>query len=91
MGEFERLRARVESILDLADEQLVLQERGRLRLAVEERHGDWFALVGGLPMQTHAERLVGLVGDADRELSPEQVRELEGLIRRRLPRYPAPP
>jgi hypothetical protein len=65
MGEFEHLRARVEGLLDLADDQLVLQERGRLRLAFEERHGDWFALVGGLPMQTHAQYLVLLFEEAD--------------------------
>jgi hypothetical protein len=91
MGEFERLRARVEALLDQADEQLVsLQERGRLHLTLEERHGYWFALVGGLPIQAQAEYLVLLLDEAGRALSPAQVRELEALMRRRLPRYPEP-
>jgi hypothetical protein len=67
-----------------------LQERGRLRLTLEERHGYWFALVGGLPIQAQAEYLVLLLDEAGRALSPAQVRELEALMRRRLPRYPEP-
>lgn len=88
MGKLEDLRTETGRLLDLADDQLVLQERTRLRMAVDERHGDWFSLVGGLPMQELAVLLVELLADADRELPPDQVRELEALIRKRLPKYP---
>lgn len=86
--ETEHFRAQTERLLDLADEQLDLQERDRLRLAIVERRGDWFALVGGMPAQELAERFTALLADADRELPPDQVGELEALIRGRLPKYP---
>jgi hypothetical protein len=86
--EVEPFRDQLEGLLDLADEQLDRRERDRLRLVIGQRHGDWFAWVGGLPVQQLAERLIGLLEDADKELTPEQVRELESLIRKRLPVHP---
>lgn len=88
MAELDDFRAETERLLALADDQLALQERARLRAAIEERQGDWFALVGGTSVQGFAERLAGLLAEADRELPPDQVRELEALIRKRFPKYP---
>ena len=88
MTELEHFRAQTERLLDLAADQLVLQERDRLRVAIDQRHSDWFALVGGTSVQGLAERFTALLADADRDLSPDQVRELEALIKKRLPKYP---
>ena len=45
-------------------------------------------MVANSPVQGLTERLTGFLDDADRELPPGQVRELEALIRERLPKYP---
>ena len=47
MDDLEHFRAQVERLLDLADEQLVSQERDWLRAAVEQPPERWFAVVGG--------------------------------------------
>ena len=88
MTELEDFRAQTERLLDLADERLDDGERDRLRSAIEQRHGDWLPMVANSPVQGLTERLTGFLDDADRELPPGEVRELEALIRERLPKYP---
>ena len=90
MATLEDFRSEVERLLDQAEAQFVLQERGRLREAITHRRGDWLALVGGLPMQGLASELVELLARADRALTREEVRDLEKVIRKRLPYYPPP-
>ena len=81
----QRFRAQTDRLLDLVDERLDDGERDRLRAAVEQRHGDWLPVVANTPAQGLTERLTGFLAHADRELPPDQVRELEALIRERLP------
>jgi hypothetical protein len=86
MAELEHFRAQTERLLDLADERLDEGKRDQLRSAVEQRHGDWLPMVANTPVQGLTQRLTEFLADADRELPPEQVGELEALIRERLPK-----
>ncbi|HEY7563091.1 MAG TPA: hypothetical protein VH650_13030 [Gaiellaceae bacterium] len=88
MATLEDFRSEVERLLDRAEGHFVLQENGRLREAIDNRHGDWLAIVGGLPIQGLAAEFVDLLARADRALSLGEVRELEKVIRKRLPYFP---
>jgi hypothetical protein len=88
MAKLEDFRSEVERLLDQAEAQFVLDENGRLREAIDNRHGDWLAIVGGLPMQGLAGQFVDVLARADRTLTLGEVRELENMIRKRLPYFP---
>ena len=88
MNDFGNYRSQIERLLDLAEEQLTEGQRDRLRVAIERRHEDWLRIAGDTPVHNLAERLIGQLAEADRDLAGEQVRDLEALISERLPASP---
>jgi hypothetical protein len=75
----------IERLLDLAHEQLDDPERRRLRATITARYGDWEIIARGTAVHNPAERLVGQLADADAELAPDEVRQLEARVYERLP------
>jgi hypothetical protein len=82
--------AGIDVLLERADEQLTAAERARLRVAIEYRHGDWEGIAHQAPVLGFAIRFVSQLADAEVELSPEEVRQLEARIGERLPENPPP-
>jgi hypothetical protein len=84
--EYEHFRAGIERRLELAQKELDVDDLARLRFAVQSRHGEWLRFVGHKPLvKKHAESLIALLADADKELRPNQARDLEALVLERLP------
>lgn len=84
--EFEFHQRGIERLLELVHERgLTVLDGDRIRFAVEKRHGEWERMLGGRAGANLGGRFVAAMLAADRELSPEQVGELEALIVKGLP------
>jgi hypothetical protein len=88
VSEFDAFRDQLLRLLDLADERdLTDVARDRLHQAIKLRHGDWLGQVVGTPAEDLGRRLVAQLAEADNELPPAQVEELEALVLARLPQF----
>jgi hypothetical protein len=75
---------------NIDDQDLSVAERDRLRMAFDHaRKGDSDREAPQLSpeLQGFHERIIGFLSAADLELSPEQVADLEALVREHLPSY----
>jgi hypothetical protein len=86
--ELNAFRDEVRTLLARAHDQLNDQERERLRAVIDQRHGDWPKLARDTSAEHLAWRLIGQLEEAEQELAPDQVRELESLIKGDLPKGP---
>jgi hypothetical protein len=92
MDDLAAFRAGLEAVFRNMDEQgLSDAARDRIRVAVEHTRKrepkETAPLLTG-QLQGFHDRIVGYLEDADKEFPPEQVQDLEVLIREHLPNYP---
>jgi hypothetical protein len=87
--EFESYRDEIARLLELAQEQLPERECERIRIAVKQRHVEYAArYLARTRAESLGGRLIDLLTEAEKDLAPEQVRELELLIESTLPNLP---
>jgi len=78
-SDFESYRKEIELDVRRVREQLSPAEAESIRLAVEQRHGDWHRLIVGTGAERLGLRFLAALAEAELELTADQVRELEQL------------
>ena len=74
----------IDGLLDTASTQHDDAQLASLGAAVQERRGNWKA-VADSSVQGTAGQIVNVLADADANLEPNQVQELEKHVHKRLP------
>ena len=89
MDAFETYRAGVDDVLRTVVKRQA-QQLDQLRTAVELRHGDWTGILKNAVLPDLGKRLIQQLAEADKDkqVTPEQVAQLEALIYERLPALP---
>jgi hypothetical protein len=90
MDEFAMHRVAIEGFLQRAQEELSLEERAALRVAIKRQRKEGLPISESVPMlREAARRLANLIIDqlnyAERDLSATEIQELEALIWKQLP------
>jgi uncharacterized membrane protein len=83
-------RVAIEGFLQRAQEELSLEERAALRVAIKRQRKEGLPISESVPMlREAARRLANLIIDqlnyAERDLSATEIQELEALIWKKLP------
>lgn len=90
MEDFEMHRVAIEGFLQRAQEDLSLEQRAALRVAIERQRKEGLPVSESVPMlREAARRLANLIIDqlnyAEGDLSAKEIRELEALTWKKLP------